>query len=106
LLLPLVGQLNDWKNAAKKAQACNIGFGVIGAGRWQLRLWFAVVLQSGQDVFQFGFLLLTSILVFQLGFGSGRTIFKSPNNAKPCPLQAIYENPTFHNYLFLFDKLY
>jgi hypothetical protein len=32
-----------------------MGFGVIGAGRWQLRLRFAVVLQSGQDVFQFGF---------------------------------------------------
>jgi len=43
---------------------------------------------SRLDVFQFGFLLLTSISVFQLGFSSGRTFFKSPNNAKPCPLAA------------------
>lgn len=32
-----------------------MGFGVIGAGRWQLRLLFAVVLQLRADVFQFGF---------------------------------------------------
>ena len=32
-----------------------MGFGVIGAGRWQLRLWFAAVLQLRADIFQFGF---------------------------------------------------
>jgi hypothetical protein len=35
------------------------------------------------DEFQFGFLLLSSSSVFQLGFGSGRTFFKFPNIAKP-----------------------
>jgi hypothetical protein len=43
----------------------------------------------GQDVFQFSFLSLSSTLVFQLGFSSGQTFFKSPNNAKPYPLAAI-----------------
>jgi hypothetical protein len=35
------------------------------------------------EVFQFGFLLLSTSSVFQLGSGSGRKIFKSPNIAKP-----------------------
>jgi hypothetical protein len=46
-------------------------------------------LQFGLDVFQFSFLLLSSSSVFQFGFSSGRTIFKSPNNAKPCSLYKI-----------------
>jgi hypothetical protein len=41
------------------------------------------------DEFQFGFLLLSSSSVFQLGFGSGRTFFKFPNIAKPCSLAVI-----------------
>jgi hypothetical protein len=44
--------------------------------------------------------LLTSTLVFQLGFSSGRTFFKSPNNAKPCPLGEMASNHfTFENEL-------
>jgi hypothetical protein len=38
------------------------------------------------DEFQFGFLLLSSTSVFQLGSGSGRTFFKFPNIAQPCSL--------------------
>ena len=41
-----------------------MGFGVIGAGRWQLRHFFAIVLQLRADVFQFRFKLLTPTLVF------------------------------------------
>jgi RNA polymerase sigma-70 factor, ECF subfamily len=41
------------------------------------------------DEFQFGFLLLSSTIVFQFGFGSGRMFFKFPNIAKPCSLGAI-----------------
>ena len=37
----------------------------------------------GLDRILFGFLLLSSSSVFQSGFSSGRTFFKSPNNAKP-----------------------
>ena len=42
------------------------------------------------DEFQFGFLLLFSSSVFQLGCSYGRTIFKFPNIAKPCPLCNIF----------------
>jgi hypothetical protein len=46
------------------------------------------------DEFQFGFLLLSSSAVFQLGFGSGRTFFKFPNIAKPCSLAVIVKRHT------------
>jgi hypothetical protein len=44
------------------------------------------------DGILFGFLLLSSSSVFQLGFGSGRTEFYFPTFAKPCPLVAICEH--------------
>ena len=46
------------------------------------------------DEYQFGFLLLFSSSVLQLGFGYGRTIFKFPNIAKPCSLCVILETDT------------
>jgi hypothetical protein len=65
-----------------------MGFGVIGAGRYNFN--FSNMASSVRaDGILFGFLFLTSTLVFQLGFSSGRTIFKSPNNAKPCSLPAM-----------------
>jgi hypothetical protein len=42
------------------------------------------------DEFQFSFLLLSSSSVFQLGFSSGRTFFKSPNLHK-----ALFVNGNF-----------
>jgi hypothetical protein len=41
------------------------------------------------DEFQFGFLLLSSSSVFQLGFGFGQRFFKYRHIAKQCPLPAI-----------------
>jgi hypothetical protein len=41
------------------------------AGRWQLRHFIAVVLQSGLDGFQFGFCLLASAFVFLFSSSSG-----------------------------------
>ena len=44
------------------------------------------------DGMLFGFLLLSSSSVFQLGFGSGRKEFYFPTFAKPCPLCATLLN--------------
>jgi hypothetical protein len=41
------------------------------------------------DEYQFGFLLLTSTLVFQLGSGSGLDVIKYPTCSNTCPLYAI-----------------
>jgi len=41
------------------------------------------------DEFQFGFLLLTSTLYFQLGSGSGLDVIKYPTCSNTCPLCAI-----------------
>ena len=53
------------------------------------------------DEFQFGFLLLSSTSVFQLGFGSGRTFFKSPNIAKPCSLAVMLTDPILRKNLHM-----
>ena len=47
------------------------------------------IANSGADVYQFSFLLLSSSSVFQSGFGSGRTFSNAPPNAKPCSLGTI-----------------
>jgi hypothetical protein len=57
------------------------------------------------DEIQFGFLLLSSSAVFQLGFGSGRTIFKFPNIAKPCSLVAsVTDMPLRHKITLTIQK--
>jgi hypothetical protein len=56
----------------------------------------------GLDRILFGFLLLSSSSVFQSGFSSGRTFFKSPNNAKPCSLAAIILR---HNNINVIQKM-
>jgi hypothetical protein len=58
------------------------GFAILGLKEYPLaavRYWAS----ARAEVFQFGFLLLSLTSVFQLGSGSGRKIFKSPNIAKP-----------------------
>jgi hypothetical protein len=58
------------------------GFAILGQKQHTsaaVRYWAAV----RAEVFQFSFLFLSSSSVFQLGSGSGRKIFKSPNIAKP-----------------------
>jgi hypothetical protein len=70
------------------------GFAILGQKQYTsaaVRYWAAV----RAEVFQFSFLFLSSSLVFQLGSGSGRKIFKSPNIAKPYRwLQAIRKSQT------------
>jgi hypothetical protein len=58
------------------------GFAILGQKQYSSALvrYLAAV---RAEVFQFGFLLLSSSSVFQLGSGSGRKIFKFPNIAKP-----------------------
>jgi hypothetical protein len=58
------------------------GFAILGQKQYPsalVRYWASV----RAEVFQFGFLFLSSSSVFQLGSGSGRKVFKSPNIAKP-----------------------
>jgi hypothetical protein len=59
-----------------------LGFAILGQKQYTsaaVHYWAAV----RAEVFQCSFLFLSSSLVFQLGSGSGRKIFKSPNIAKP-----------------------
>jgi hypothetical protein len=59
-----------------------LGFAILGQKQYPsaaVRYWAAV----RAEVFQCSFLFLSSSSVFQLGSGSGRKIFKSPNIAKP-----------------------
>jgi hypothetical protein len=58
------------------------GFAILGQKQYPsaaVHYWAAV----RAEVFQCSFLFLSSSLVFQLGSGSGQTIFKFPNIAKP-----------------------
>jgi hypothetical protein len=58
------------------------GFAILGQKQYPsalVRYWASV----RAEVFQCSFLFLSSSLVFQLGSGSGRKIFKFPNIAKP-----------------------
>jgi hypothetical protein len=59
-----------------------LGFAILGQKQYPsalVRYWAS----ARAEVFQFSFLFLSSSSVFQLGSGSGRKIFKSPNIAKP-----------------------
>jgi hypothetical protein len=58
----------------------------------------------GLDRILFGFLLLSSSSVFLSGFSSGRTFFKSPNNAKPCPLDRNAFGQEFPQAQFFFSQ--
>jgi hypothetical protein len=63
-------------------QQATWGFAILGQKQYPsalVRYWASV----RAEVFQFSFLFLSSSSVFQLGSGSGRKIFKSPNIAKP-----------------------
>jgi hypothetical protein len=63
-------------------QQATAGFAILGQKQYPsalVRYWAAV----RAEVFQCSFLFLSSSSVFQLGSGSGRKIFKSPNIAKP-----------------------
>jgi hypothetical protein len=67
---------------SKNEQQATRGFAILGQKQNPsafVHYWAAV----RAEVFQFSFLFLSSSLVFQLGSGSGRTFFKSPNIAKP-----------------------
>jgi hypothetical protein len=66
----------------KNNEPLTLGFAILGQKQYPLalvRYWAAV----RAEVFQCSFLFLSSSSVFQLGSGSGRKIFKSPNIAKP-----------------------
>jgi hypothetical protein len=59
-----------------------LGFAILGQKQYPsalVRYWAS----ARAEVFQFSFLFLSSSSVFQLGSGSGRKNFKSPNIAKP-----------------------
>jgi hypothetical protein len=57
------------------------------------------------DEFQFGFLLLTSTSVFQLGSGSGLDIIKYPTCSNTCPLVASLMK-TLITITFLFAQIF
>jgi hypothetical protein len=63
-------------------QQATAGFAILGQKQYTSAL-FRYLAAVRAEVFQCSFLFLSSSLVFQLGSGSGRTIFKSPNIAKP-----------------------
>jgi hypothetical protein len=50
---------------------------------------------SGRS-FSIGHLNIFFYICFSIGSGSGQTIFKFPNFAKPYPLYAILANPSTH----------
>jgi hypothetical protein len=63
-------------------QQVTAGFAILGQKQYPsaaFRYWAA----ARAEVFQCSFLFLSSSSVFQLGSGSGQTILKSPNIAKP-----------------------
>jgi hypothetical protein len=65
-----------------KAQHTTLGFAILGQKQYPsalVRYWAS----ARAEVFQCSFLFLSSSSVFQLGSGSGRKNFKSPNIAKP-----------------------
>jgi hypothetical protein len=73
----------------KKYERTTLGFAILGQKQYPsalVRYWASV----RAEVFQFSFLFLSSSSVFQLGSGSGRKIFKSPNIAKPYRCTPFY----------------
>ncbi len=67
---------------AKKAERTTLGLAKFGQKQYPsalVRYWALV----RAEVFQFGFLFLSSFSVTILGSGFGQTIFKCPNFAKP-----------------------
>jgi hypothetical protein len=64
-------------NTAGNSGFCNIGAEAINISIGSL------LASVRAEVFQCNFLFLCSSSVFQLGIGSGRKNFKSPNIAKP-----------------------
>jgi hypothetical protein len=80
-----------------------LGFAILGQKQYPsaaVRYWAAV----RAEVFQCSFLFLSSSSVFQLGSGSGRKIFKSPNIAKPYryrqPVRKSYFNELSKKQIF------
>jgi hypothetical protein len=70
------------EDKSEDGQQATAGFAILGQKQYSsalVRYWASV----RAEVFQFSFLFLSSSSVFQLGSGSGRKIFKSPNIAKP-----------------------
>jgi len=59
-----------------------------GAGHWHLNNLHRCTLVRPEE-FQFGDLLLTSSLYFQLGSGSGLDVIKYPTCSNTCPLPTI-----------------
>jgi hypothetical protein len=72
----------DEKIMEKMYRRITWGFAILGQKQYPSALvrYLAAV---RAEVFQCSFLFLSSSSVFQLGSGSGRKIFKSPNIAKP-----------------------
>jgi len=64
--------------------SANIGIAASGAGRWNFGCLHRCTFVRADD-FQFGFLLLTSTLYFQLGSSSGLDIIKYPTCSNTCP---------------------
>jgi hypothetical protein len=76
------------------------GFAILGQKQYPSALvcyWAAV----RAEVFQCSFLFLSSSSVFQLGSGSGRKIFKSPNIAKPYRWLQFFRNTLICENFFL-----
>jgi hypothetical protein len=72
----------DEKIMEKMYRRITVGFAILGQKQYPsaaVRYWASV----RAEVFQCSFLFLSSSSVFQLGSGSGRKNFKSPNIAKP-----------------------
>lgn len=63
--------------------AYNIGIAASGAGRCNFGCLHRCTFVRS-DEFQFGFLLLTSTLYFQLGSGSGLDVIKYPTCSNTC----------------------
>jgi hypothetical protein len=67
---------------AENNEPLTAGFAILGQKQYPsalVRYWAS----ARAEVFQCSFLFLSSSLVFQLGSGSERKIFKFPNIAKP-----------------------
>ena len=77
------------KSNTDRTTSANMGIAASGAGRLNFGCLHRCTLVRA-DEFQFGFLLLTSTLYFQLGSGSGLDVIKYPTCSNTCPLHAIF----------------
>ena len=94
----------EGKISIQKGERTTWGFAILGQKQYSSALvrYLAAV---RAEVFQCSFLFLSSSSVFQLGSGSGRKNFKTPNIAKPCSLGAILLDTVMNrNFTLHIDK--